>query len=444
MPEMYRIAEVSVYALLNFLPLAILALYLFRRSLRLSFRRVMGVVAILCFLQVGIGIHVAFFPTRMVGIISLASTLLYGIAFLYVVKAPWGKSLYILLMLSNLGNYIVISSKCLEGVLFPQLARQQYRWSFSLTMLMVILLISGPMYVYVKKVIAPVILLEHDSLDWRFLWLLPAVFYFIWYESIYMFNPDSTLEAALKPRNTVVLTVINLGALLVYFVTARLLAVNEKNRQLEEQKSLQAIQTLQYEKLQEKIQETRRARHDLRHHINLLNAFVQNQDYQKLGTYLSEYTNSFSDSASLQLCGNAAVNLILLYFADLAKEQGVDFTVSARLSENIPVPETDLSVLFGNLLENALDACISDSSPHKRIEVRINETQTALYFTIDNTFKGRLNKSPANTFYSTKHEGEGIGIDSCRSIARRYHGTLEIEQDETMVYVSALLNFPAA
>ena len=55
MPPLYRIAEVSVYSLLNFLPFLVLALYPFRNRLRFS-KPITGVlIALMTVVQVGLG-----------------------------------------------------------------------------------------------------------------------------------------------------------------------------------------------------------------------------------------------------------------------------------------------------------------------------------------------------------------------------------------------------
>ncbi|MDO4648179.1 MAG: GHKL domain-containing protein [Eubacteriales bacterium] len=440
MPELYRIVEVSVYALLNFLPLAILGLYLFRHMMWLPKWVVVVCMVILSIMQIGIGNHVAFYPNAIVSAVSLITTLLYAVFFLYMVKAPVGKPLFVLLLLSNIENYVVISSKCLEGQLFPELARQQYRWSFSVCMLIVLLILSVPLYLFINRVVAPVVENENNNRDWRYLWLVPGVFYFIWYCCIYLLNEGSTLEMALRPKITIIFTAFNLGAFLVYFVVVRLVQIHEHNRILEEEKKIASIQLLQYQNLQEKILETRRTRHDLRHHQAVLKGYLKKKDYERLEGYLVDYTREAEETESIHFCNHDTVNVILLHFANLAREHGILFLVEGTLSGNIAVQETDLSVLFGNLLENALDACIADSSSVKKIIVRIKETPKTLYFTIDNTCRKKMKRSSGNQFLSTKHEGAGIGIDSCRSIVSRYHGTMKVHQDQEMVYVSVLLN----
>ncbi len=441
MPELYRLVEVSVYALLNFLPLAILAVYLLRNQLRCRTGIIVCLLCVLSLFQITIGIRLVFFPGRFLGMLSFGCTVVYAVSLLYAVKAPAGKTMFVLLFLSNIENYVVMLSKCLEGQLFPDLARQQYRWSFSFCMILVMTILGLPFYLYVKREIVPIIQLKHNDHDWRFLWLVPGVFYFIWYCIIYILNDVSTLEMALRPEVALFFTIFHLGALLAYYVTARMLKINEQNRILEEQKSIASIQLLQYQNLQEKIVETRRARHDMRHHAALMNGYLQEGQYDKLEEYLNRYTKIIYDAEAVQMCENVTVNVILLYFAGLAKVHEIDFDGEAVISSNTKVSETDLSVLFGNLLENAMDACLEKPEGNEKIVVRIRETTSSLCFTIDNTFHGEIKRTSDDRYMSAKHKGEGIGISSCRSIVENYHGIMDIEQSDGMFRVSVLLNY---
>ena len=44
---------------------------------------------------------------------------------------------------------------------------------------------------------------------------------------------------------------------------------------------------------------------------------------------------------------------------------GITYSVSASIPKHISISETDLSILFGNLLENAIDACNAQSGEDK-------------------------------------------------------------------------------
>lgn len=440
MPPFYRFCEVAIYAVLNFLPLTVMALYPFLNMLRYSKKVTALLVAALTALQIGIGIWAAFFPNGIVGFISLISTLLYAVFYIFAIKASLGKKLFTLLMLSNMANFFVVSSKCLEGQLFPLLAVQQYRWSFSLMLFLVQLVFFAPLFLYIKNVYTPAVQQKSSGVEWRFLWLIPAVFYFLWYYCIYCIRGLSSLDVALRPSNTVFFAIINFGACLIYYVITILIKEQELNTTLEAQNHQLSIQSLQYENLQEKILDAQRARHDLHHHITVLNDYLKKHEYEKLENYLTSYAQGLPDMDSIVLCQNTAVNALLLYFAGLAKEHGIDFTSNVDVPENVCIPETDLSVLLGNLLENALEACIANKAGNNKIIIRANADSASLCLTVDNTFHGQIRKSRNGNYLSTKHKGEGIGIESVKSIVARYRGTLRLEQKDGMFYVSVLLN----
>lgn len=96
------------------------------------------------------------------------------------VRKHRGKTLFTLLMLSNLANLAVIAAKCLEGLLFPSLAVQNYRWSFLLMLLAVETLLAVPLFLYMKRVFTPAVEKEPSGFEWRYLWLIPATFYVMW------------------------------------------------------------------------------------------------------------------------------------------------------------------------------------------------------------------------------------------------------------------------
>lgn len=76
---------------------------------------------------------------------------------------------------------------------------------------------------------------------------------------------------------------------------------------------------------------------------------------------------SLPDDSLIRFCENTAANAVPLYFAQQAKSNGIDYIVKADIPSDIFVTETDISVIFGNLLENALDACKKEKSDNKKL-----------------------------------------------------------------------------
>ena len=287
-----------------------------------------------------------------------------------------------------------------------------------------------------KDVFTPAVEKEPSGFEWRYLWLIPATFYLVWYVSIYGIVSRTALEIALRPRNTIFLFMINVGAFLIYYVVSRLIAEQNRTLELREKNHQLTMQALQYGNLQEKITDARRAKHDVRHHITVMQEYLNNKEYDALGEYLNGYSASLPDDTLVRFCENTAANAVLLYFAQQAKNEGIDFSVKAEISNNTAVSENDISVLLGNLLENALDACKAEDGADRRIIVRAGSAGGSLCVTIDNTFTKELKYTSENALASTKHEGIGLGTQSVKSIAEHYGGVFKTEAKDNMFYAS--------
>lgn len=439
MPSLYRVAEIIPYSLLNFLPYIILALYPFRNSLRFTARTTVILVAFASLIQIGLGMWAAFFHSVDTSVVTVLSTTVYFVLYFLAVRVHPGKTLFTLLMLSNIANFIVICSKCIEGKLFPELALERYRWSFSAVMLAVEIAILVPLFFYIKGIYSDAMSKESNRFIWWYLWLIPATFYLIWFYYLYSNNSQSSLEIALQPENAFFLLFVELGAFLIYYIVTKLLNEFDRNIRLEKQNHMLLLANLQYENLKEKIAETRHARHDLRHHIAVMTGYLNGGELEKLREYLIGYGKSMPEDNSDTFCQNYAVNLLLTYFAQQSRENGIDFAVHADIPSNLGVPESDLSVILGNLLENALDACCTQKSGERRIVFRGRVENSSLLFTVDNTCDGEIKQDRDGSFLSTKHNEPAVGLESVKHIAARCGGVFRANRRDGMFYASVRL-----
>lgn len=144
------------------------------------------------------------------------------------------------------------------------------------------------------------------------------------------------------------------------------------------------------------------------------------------------------DDSLIRFCENTAANAVLLYFAQQAKSNGIDYIVKADIPSDIFVTETDISVIFGNLLENALDACKKEKNDNKKIAVNASFENGMLCITVDNTYTGTLKYTSAGNIISTKYSGSGLGTQSVKNIADRYGEICRLEVKNGMFYASVL------
>ena len=440
MPPLYRIFEVALYAVLNFFPFMILALYPFQNKLRYSRPVTSLLVAAVTLVQIAFGLYSTLFPAAD-SRLSAVSTAVYLLFFFIAVKARFTKVLFVLLLLSNIANFCVTAAKCLEGIFFPALAVQAYRWSFSAFLVLVEAITLVPLFFYIRKTFSQVLNKEIGNATWRFLWLIPATFYVIWFYQLYM-SKETALEIALEPAHSVFMLAVNLGAVWIYHLVVKLITVIEKNIALEKQNFEFTMQKLQYDNLQERIAEARQAKHDVRQHIHVMSALLEDKKYEELSSYLNQYKLSVPDDRSIVFCNHYATNTLLLYFAQLAKQNQISFAAKVDIDENIGIPDNVLSVLLGNLLENAIEGCMTVNDRKREIAVKsICEGGTVL-FKIRNTYSGSLKRDKNGLYLSNKHPGRGIGLSSVRNLTAQYDGMLEIQQEDGNFIVTVMLMIP--
>ena len=300
--------------------------------------------------------------------------------------------------------------------------------------------LSIPVFLYMRSVFTPAVEKEPSGFEWRYLWLIPVTFYLMWYYVIYGSVSHSSLEVALQPKNALFLLVINVGAFLIYYVVTRLVLEQNKTLELQEKNHQLTMQAMQYENLQEKITDARRAKHDVRHHIALIQEYLADGKLDALHDYLSKYDQSLPDDSLVRFCENAAANAVLLYFAQRAEDNKINYVVKVSIPNDIFVSDTDISVLFGNLIENALEACRNESGNNPEIQIRASLTGNSFCLTVDNTFSGRLRYANDGKLISTKHWGSGLGTQSVNSIATHYNGICHFEAKNGMFYASVMCN----
>ena len=197
------------------------------------------------------------------------------------------------------------------------------------------------------------------------------------------------------------------------------------------------FQSEHYKRLQAHIADTKRARHDLRHHLSVFQSYINAGEIEKLAAYVNKYAASLPDDTEIAFCENYAVNSILRYYISMAKNEGIQVDTHLELPENTGASDSDLCIIFGNCVENAIEACRNvDEGKYIRINSQI--TGKMLAITIDNSFDGVLKKEDV-ALLSRKHEGDGVGTSSVRAVARNYGGEVLFETKDDLFQTSVML-----
>ena len=436
----YRYLELIVYSVITLLPFMLVALYPVRDRLRFPSWAVILSLGLLCLINFA---RIILFALGWNSVIIALITLLIQIIFYCViVRQHIGKSLFIALCITNLAMSLGMIAKCVEGALFPDFAMERGRWSYSVCFLVIESLTLFPVLLYLRKVYDTSIQEERTEGLWHIFWVVPATYYLIWYWHMFKYH-TSPLEVLLSPVEAVFQLFVSAGSFFAYHSIISLVHAQAKNEKLQEKDYRNRLELAQYSALRDRVIETKKVRHDLRHHLRVISAYAQDGKVEELLHYVKQYDTRLETHSLALYCENYPVNALLQHFSARADRHGVSMQIIAALPEQLPISNETLAVLFGNLLENAAEATEKESVSAKII-VNCKLTGCSMYLRISNTCTSAPVVEEGGVFISTKEDNHshGIGLQSVRDIVKRYDGIMEITHEEQLFSVFVMLPFP--
>ena len=233
--------------------------------------------------------------------------------------------------------------------------------------------------------------------------------------------------------------VLSLGVINSYYLRDSLRAAAEKERlqyQMEAMNRQLDLQRIQFQKIAENDAQIKAQRHNLHHQLTVLQELYMRNDQERLGQYLETLNKKLPSGREPALCENYAVNAVVSHYADMAKEAGAEVSVSLSIPPKLPVAlESDLCVIIGNLMENAAEACARMAGDQRFICVSSRLQHGVLTLAVDNSFEGNL-RPKDGFFLSSKREGEGIGLTSVTTIAKKHGGNAQFEEKDGVFQAS--------
>jgi len=185
-------------------------------------------------------------------------------------------------------------------------------------------------------------------------------------------------------------------------------------------------------------QNVRQLKHDMKNHFMVIASYLIEENYVDAKEYISQILDKLNTMHSYVETGNSLLNHILNEKLEYAKGQGI--TVKAEI-ENLAferMKSIDFSALLSNMLDNAIEACVTEESPEIQISIKKNRG----YETI--SVKNKITQSvfAENPHLETSKEnsmGHGMGVLKIKSIVETYGGMFDFYEEEGFFCVSVFI-----
>lgn len=168
-------------------------------------------------------------------------------------------------------------------------------------------------------------------------------------------------------------------------------------------------------------------RRDCVYHLNTVRSLLRAGDYGRIEEYIDKALPQLTDKELSRLCENRVINALLAGYAERCDRLLIAFAVDISLPDSLSIPDYEMCIILGNLLENAVDASLS-SAPGRRIELSAKTEDEQLVIRVWNHFNGEIIYD-GDWPISRKSNG-GLGLRSVRAVVERHGGKLKTEWDD--------------
>lgn len=128
----------------------------------------------------------------------------------------------------------------------------------------------------------------------------------------------------------------------------------------------------------------RQMTHDYRAQLSTLADILDQGNWEEAKSYLSELIALQSERILLVSTHNAAIDAILNQKGYIGQRQGIDMRFRVNDLSGLTLPRVDVTIVLGNLIDNAMEACLRMPESDRWVSIQILYAQGILSISIIN------------------------------------------------------------
>lgn len=239
----------------------------------------------------------------------------------------------------------------------------------------------------------------------------------------------------LTTQSHIVIAVSSIILIFVIIVTCILQQQSAKRKsELLELRAIQQKQDIEntyFELLEHQNEELQIFVHDMQKHLG--NIYNLSEDSEKAKKYISNLSNDLSDSNKIGKTSNKLLDLIIDKYKYVSSKQNIQLKTDIHSSDLSFIADNDLTSIFNNLLDNAVDATKKSST--KEISLAINSFDSMMTVDLSNSCDIPPTLKNGKLVSTKKDQGlHGYGFKSISKALKKYDGDIEWyynEKDKT-------------
>ena len=190
-------------------------------------------------------------------------------------------------------------------------------------------------------------------------------------------------------------------------------------------------QVEKYERLSNSTKELRSYRHDMNNHMLCIDSLLQDGNINEARKYIQSLSTIFRSQSIVEYEENYILGALLNEKMRKAEELNTKIIKKVDVHRKINIENIDWCILFGNALDNALEALEKVNEKERKLSIIVKNYNDVLSVKITNSLNEKLIKE-GNSFKTTKRDAylHGLGLSNIKKCIDKYKGEMRITTNE--------------
>lgn len=184
-------------------------------------------------------------------------------------------------------------------------------------------------------------------------------------------------------------------------------------------------------------------RHDIKNHLFSIIYYLENGRSDAALSFAKKLLDEYTKTRPVVQTNNLILDGILSRKIAEAEAQQISVTVNADFSKIGFIEDIDLCAIFGNILDNAIEACYSvEESDGRYIDILCRENIGRIFIIVKNPYRKVLFHKEEPVTTKSDSALHGFGLKSIRRSIAKYGGDLSVSVDEAIHQFTTVLSLP--
>lgn len=214
-------------------------------------------------------------------------------------------------------------------------------------------------------------------------------------------------------------------------LVTQIINYSKKEFEWKQREQQYSMQKNHMEEMQKLIYGLRAQRHDFNHHIGCIYGFLELENHTRAYSYAKKIVDDSTKVNEYMNIENITIGALINFKLQGIEERKIDLNLKVDIPKNLDIEDTDLSIILGNGIDNAIEACMKCNQEDRYIKINMYQKKKHMIIKIENS-KSEESDFDKSKFKTSKKDkkNHGFGLENINTVVEKYDGIMKIDNEK--------------